>query len=212
VSDITFHYLPTSQKAHYKMSTQDGNSQPLFPTLCKNGCGFFSGIDSKGFCSVCYKKYLKKEAADNSEAGEADDTTSAVLAQLSLEETPAKIAPEEVEVSKAEIEVAVAEVKAEAIAAEEPSPSLTDGGACALAVEKEEEKEEPKETKKKKNRCFSCKKKLGLTGFSCRCGGLFCAVHRYSDKHECNFDYKAMGEKEISEANPLIVAAKVAKI
>merc|ERR1719192_2105868 len=33
------------------MSTQDsGNSQPLFPSLCKNGCGFFSGIDSKGFC------------------------------------------------------------------------------------------------------------------------------------------------------------------
>ena len=195
------------------MSTQDGNSQPLFPTLCKNGCGFFSGIDSKGFCSVCYKKYLKKEAADKTENGDSDDTTSAVLAQLSLEETPAKVTSEEVEATKAEVEVAVAEVKAETILDDQPSTSSTDGGACGPAVTKEEEKEEaPKETKKKKNRCFSCKKKLGLTGFSCRCGGLFCAVHRYSDKHDCNFDYKAMGEKEISEANPLIVAAKVAKI
>merc|ERR1739849_18643 len=121
--DITFQHLPSSQKIYFKMSTQDGNSQPLFPSLCKNGCGFFSGIDSKGFCSVCYKKYLKKEAADNTEAGEADDTISAVLAQLSLEETPAKVAPEEVEASKAEVEVAVAEVKAEATAEEEPSPS-----------------------------------------------------------------------------------------
>merc|ERR1712029_453170 len=68
------------------------------------------------------------------------------------------------------------------------------------------------EQKKKKNKCLSCKKKLGLTGFTCRCGGLYCAIHRYSDKHECNFDYKAMGEKEISENNPLIVAQKVAKI
>jgi len=194
------------------MSTQDGNSQPLFPSLCKNGCGFFSGIDSKGFCSVCYKKYLKKEAAEKNENGESDDTTSAVFAQLSLEETPAKVAPEEVEASKAEVEVAVAEVKAEAIQEDKPSSSSTDEGACALVVDNGEENEEPKETKKKKNRCVSCKKKLGLTGFSCRCGGLFCAVHRYSDKHECNFDYKAMGEKEISEANPLIVAAKVAKI
>jgi len=196
------------------MSTQDsGNSQPLFPSLCKNGCGFFSGIDSKGFCSVCYKKYLKKEAAENSEAGEADDTTTAVLAQLSLEETPAKVNPEEVEASLAEVAVApaVAEVKAEAIVEDQPSSSSTDGAAAA-PVTAEKEDEEPKETKKKKNRCFSCKKKLGLTGFSCRCGRLFCAVHRYSDKHECNFDYKAMGEKEISEANPLIVAAKVAKI
>jgi len=196
------------------MSTQDsGNSQPLFPSLCKNGCGFFSGIDSKGFCSVCYKKYLKKEAAENSEAGEADDTTSAVLAQLSLDEAPAKVNPEEVEASLAEIAVApeVAEVKAEAIAEDQPSSSSPDGAAAPVTIEKDEG-EEPKETKKKKNRCFSCKKKLGLTGFSCRCGRLFCAVHRYSDKHECNFDYKAMGEKEISEANPLIVAAKVAKI
>jgi len=194
------------------MSTQDsGNSQPLFPSLCKNGCGFFSGIDSKGFCSVCYKKYLKKEAAEKSEAGEADDTTSAVLAQLSLEEAPAKVNPEEVEASLAGVAVApVAEVKAEAIEEDQPSSSsTTDGATAAVTIEKEEE---PKETKKKKNRCFSCKKKLGLTGFSCRCGGLFCAVHRYSDKHDCNFDYKAMGEKEISEANPLIVAAKVAKI
>ena len=199
------------------MSTQDsGKSQPLFPSLCKNGCGFFSGIDSKGFCSVCYKKYLKKEAAEKSEAGEADDTTSAVLAQLSLEEAPAKVNPEEVEASLAEVAVAppVAEVKAEAIVEDhdQPSSSTTDGATGTAAPVTIEKEEEPKETKKKKNRCFSCKKKLGLTGFSCRCGGLFCAVHRYSDKHECNFDYKAMGEKEISEANPLIVAAKVAKI
>merc|ERR1712203_844298 len=138
------------------------------------------------------------------------DTTSAVLAQLSLDEAPAKVNPEEVEASLAEIAVApeVAEVKAEAIAEDQPSSSSPDG-AAPVTVEKDEE---PKETKKKKNRCFSCNKKLGLTGFSCRCGRLFCAVHRYSDKHECNFDYKAMGEKEISEANPLIVAAKVAKI
>merc|ERR1712241_483972 len=137
-------------QTYYKMSTQDsGNSQPLFPSLCKNGCGFFSGIDSKGFCSVCYKKYLKKEAAEKSEAGEADDTTSAVLAQLSLEEAPAKVNPEEVEASLAEVAVApvVAEVKAEAIVEDEPSSSTTDGAAATVTIEKVEE---PKETKKKK--------------------------------------------------------------
>merc|ERR1719411_1971567 len=54
--------------------------------------------------------------------------------------------------------------------------------------------------KKKKNRCFSCKKKVGLTGFTCRCGGLFCSIHRYSDKHECNFDYKELGAVEIRKS------------
>ena len=41
-------------------------------------------------------------------------------------------------------------------------------------------------------RCATCKKKLGLTGFTCRCGGLFCSIHRYSDKHQCDFDYKVI--------------------
>ena len=26
----------------------------------------------------------------------------------------------------------------------------------------------------------------------CRCGGLFCSIHRYSDKHQCDFDYKVV--------------------
>ena len=33
---------------------------------------------------------------------------------------------------------------------------------------------------KKKNRCEECRKKVGLTGFPCRCGGLFCGMHRDS--------------------------------
>merc|ERR1711915_148428 len=149
---------------HYKMSTQDGNSQPLFPSLCKNGCGFFSGIDSKGFCSVCYKKYLKKEEAEKTEAGESDDTTTAVLAQLSLEEAPAKVASEvETTNNELEVEVAVPEVKAEVIKEDIAEEVSTTDGACAVSAENEEEKE-PKESKKKKNRCAVCKKKLGLTG------------------------------------------------
>merc|ERR1712111_158955 len=66
--------------------------------------------------------------------------------------------------------------------------------------------------KKKKNRCLSCKKKVGLTGFTCRCGGLFCSIHRYSDKHECTFDYKELGAQEIRKSNPVVVASKVQKI
>lgn len=51
-----------------------------------------------------------------------------------------------------------------------------------------------------------------ISGFSCRCGGLFCALHRYSDKHDCNFDYKELGAEEIRKHNPVVVAAKVQKI
>ena len=43
-----------------------------------------------------------------------------------------------------------------------------------------------KQTTKKKNpRCACCKKKVGLLGFTCECGGLFCAKHHLAFNHEC---------------------------
>ena len=55
-------------------------------------------------------------------------------------------------------------------------------------------------------------KKVGLLGFKCLCKRLCCCVHRYSDKHECSFDYKSAGRAELEKANPNVTAAKVEKI
>lgn len=67
---------------------------------------------------------------------------------------------------------------------------------------------------KKKNRCVfeGCKRKVGLTGFDCRCGGLYCWEHRYSDKHNCEFDYKELGQDQIRKNNPIVVGEKIQKI
>ncbi|XP_077226196.1 zinc finger A20 and AN1 domain-containing stress-associated protein 6-like [Tasmannia lanceolata] len=62
------------------------------------------------------------------------------------------------------------------------------------------------------NRCMTCQKRVGLTGFKCRCGGTFCSVHRYSEKHECSFDYRSAGRDAIAKANPVVKAEKVEKI
>lgn len=51
-----------------------------------------------------------------------------------------------------------------------------------------------------------------FSGFECRCGGLFCAVHRYSDKHDCSFNYREMGAQEIRRNNPVVVGEKIQKI
>ncbi|KMZ63825.1 hypothetical protein ZOSMA_397G00110 [Zostera marina] len=78
--------------------------------------------------------------------------------------------------------------------------------------EEEEEKEENSLTVKLINRCSTCRKRVGLAGFRCRCGNLFCARHRYSDIHHCSFDYKTAGREEIAKANPVIRAAKIIRI
>jgi len=76
----------------------------------------------------------------------------------------------------------------------------------------EEEARAPEPPKPKKNRCFTCRKKVGLTGFDCRCGQLFCGIHRYSDKHSCPYDYKAEAAAKIRKENPVVVADKIQRI
>lgn len=65
---------------------------------------------------------------------------------------------------------------------------------------------------KKTNRCHVCKKRVGLTGFVCRCGGLYCGEHRYDTAHGCSFDYKTMEREEIRKNNPVIVSEKIQRI
>ncbi|KAF8117278.1 hypothetical protein N665_0011s0003 [Sinapis alba] len=65
---------------------------------------------------------------------------------------------------------------------------------------------------KRPNRCTTCRKRVGLTGFKCRCGTTFCGAHRYPEVHGCTFDFKSAGREEIAKANPLVKAAKLQKI
>ncbi|GFZ00452.1 A20/AN1-like zinc finger family protein [Actinidia rufa] len=62
------------------------------------------------------------------------------------------------------------------------------------------------------NRCCGCRRKVGLTGFRCRCGDLFCAEHRYSDRHDCSYDYKSAGREAIARENPVVKAAKIIRV
>lgn len=65
---------------------------------------------------------------------------------------------------------------------------------------------------KNHNRCFCCNKRVGLTGFKCRCSFTFCSEHRYSDKHDCTYDYKASHRDALAKANPTVVADKVQRV
>ncbi|VDD76066.1 unnamed protein product [Mesocestoides corti] len=63
-------------------------------------------------------------------------------------------------------------------------------------------------------RCGVCNKKLGLIeqGIVCACGGNFCNYHRYTDRHECTFDYQADGRERLRKANPTVTSEKLRKI
>ncbi|MFS7972759.1 putative transcription regulator A20-like family [Helianthus anomalus] len=48
-----------------------------------------------------------------------------------------------------------------------------------------------------------------LPDLGARCGDLFCGEHRYSDRHDCTYDYKTAGREAIARENPVVKAAKI---
>jgi len=201
----------------------DSNPQQAFPSLCSNGCGFFSTTDKEGLCSVCFKEKLKKDAESSSPATTSSSTQTPPAPETSVPTTPqaSSTSTSNLDLKETTLSESVPE-NSKIVTSEDLGPagssSASEGSERGPSSPRKtphpgDEDSDPVPAKKhKKNRCVSCKKKLGLTGFTCRCGGQFCSMHRYSDKHDCPFDYKAMGEQEISQNNPQIVAQKVAKL
>ncbi|XP_010669036.2 zinc finger A20 and AN1 domain-containing stress-associated protein 12-like [Beta vulgaris subsp. vulgaris] len=52
-----------------------------------------------------------------------------------------------------------------------------------------------------RTRCDACKKRVGLIGFKCRCGGVYCGLHRYANEHSCAVDniHKALEREALSK-------------
>jgi len=65
----------------------------------------------------------------------------------------------------------------------------------------------------KKNRCAVCNKKLGLVaGFKCKCNGMFCAIHRSENVHDCSFNFAEAGLNGLSGRLVVIGREKINKI
>ncbi|XP_047996464.1 AN1-type zinc finger protein 6 isoform X2 [Leguminivora glycinivorella] len=184
-------------------------SNPM-EALCRSGCGFYGNPSTDGLCSVCFKEALKKKQQPPA------TTPSPVAAPFvpaapALAPAPAPApAPTPLAAAAPTVPSLAAQPQQHTDKLEEESGAGTSGASTTSDTDADDK--DPSKDKKKKNRCAVCRKKVGLTGFECRCGGLFCAVHRYSDKHDCSFDYRELGAQEIRRNNPVVVSQKIHKI
>uniref|UniRef100_A0A0K8TPX9 Putative an1-type zinc finger protein 6-like isoform x2 n=1 Tax=Tabanus bromius TaxID=304241 RepID=A0A0K8TPX9_TABBR len=179
-------------------------SNPMQP-MCRSGCGFYGNPATDGLCSVCYKDSLRKKQQHpvnpTSLSVQSLQTAPTFVPNISVTNT-AQPTVQRLQHNENK-EKRVEEITTDGNTAEGSSTSINNH---------RDDKEGDFEAKSKSNRCAMCRKKVGLTGFECRCGSLYCAVHRYSDKHNCTFDYREHGAQEIRRNNPVVVGEKIQKI
>lgn len=213
-------------------------NQTQVPMLCATGCGFYGNPRTNGMCSVCYKDFLQRQ--NNSDRVSPSAAAAAVTASSAVSSFGESLSAQRsdsttVDVSSALIQ-ATSPLDTNSIAASQtllsqaPVTQRKDEDSAVPKVDVKTEESQtsdstesgqtsaddqdkcPGKSKAKKNRCFTCRKKVGLTGFDCRCGNVFCGIHRYSDIHNCTFDYKADAAEKIRKENPVIVGEKIQKI
>ncbi|XP_070782195.1 AN1-type zinc finger protein 3-like isoform X2 [Enoplosus armatus] len=181
--------------------TSERSKPPSLPPRCP--CGFWGSSKTMNLCSKCFADIEKKQPGE--------DCTSKPIQSTGSSQSP--VFSSETSSSSSQSLLSSPPSSSEQPSAEEPSPTFPNTREASASEseatpekrprtdEKEGGSEEARGTPKQKNRrrCYRCQTKLELVQQelgSCRCGYVFCMLHRLPEQHDCLFDHLGRGREE----------------
>jgi len=176
------------------------------PVLCAGNCGFFGNPKTDNLCSKCFgikqkkdQEELRKKTERIKEPKKADVEAKTAEAGATAANGGTTPGPE----------VAGEGSSSDAPTSPHAGEASGEAGGATPASDVSPPAERP--VQEKKTRCWKCNKKIGLAGFDCRCGYIFCGICRHAEQHNCDFDFKTSGREILRKQNVKVVADKLDK-
>uniref|UniRef100_A0AC11CKL0 Uncharacterized protein n=1 Tax=Ovis aries TaxID=9940 RepID=A0AC11CKL0_SHEEP len=170
---------------------------PSLPPRCP--CGFWGSSKTMNLCSKCFADFQKKQPDDDSTPSTSNSQSDLFSEETTSDSNDTSITAPALSPSQQPLPT---ELNVTAPSTEEYSQSESEASPAKRPrpLENAERPEEASRSKQKsRRRCFQCQTKLELVQQelgSCRCGYVFCMLHRLPEQHDCTFDHMGRGREE----------------
>uniref|UniRef100_F7BLZ2 AN1-type zinc finger protein 3 n=1 Tax=Ornithorhynchus anatinus TaxID=9258 RepID=F7BLZ2_ORNAN len=170
---------------------------PSLPPRCP--CGFWGSSKTMNLCSKCFADFQKKQPDDDSTPSTSNSQSDLFSGETNSDNSNTSLTTATVNSNQPQLST---ELNVTSPSKEEYSQSESEASPVKrprLLDNPQLPEETSRSKQKSRRRCFQCQTKLELVQQelgSCRCGYVFCMLHRLPEQHDCTFDHMGRGREE----------------